>query len=229
MTSQVVGTAYVRLRLLTDSISKDIEKSVKKSDLQDIDIKVGADTAKAALELDKLGVKSDELGRKSPTITPKVNSKDAQKQTSLLKDALILLGPAVGPLGGAATAAFAGVAAGAGVAVLAVLGVKKQMQQGTDAGTQFRGGIQLLQKDLGTLEATAAKAVLPGFKQTVTELDTLMPSVNQSVNILGKELGDISAHVVVGLVGGLKTFEPLLLHVGQAARCELRQDDADPR
>jgi hypothetical protein len=217
MASQVVGTAYVRLRLLTDSIGKDIEKSVKKSDLQDIDIKVGADTAKAALELDKLGVKSDELGRKSPTITPKVNSKDAQKQTSLLKDALILLGPAVGPLGGAATAAFAGVAAGAGVAVLAVLGVKKQMQQGTEAGNQFRGGIQLLQKDLGTLEATAAKAVLPGFKQTVTELDTLMPSVNQSVNILGKELGDISAHVVVGLVGGLKTFEPLLLHVGQAA------------
>jgi hypothetical protein len=217
MASNVVGTAYVRLRLLTDSIGKDIEKSVKKSDLQDLDIHVNADTGKAGLELDKLGAKSDELGRKSPTITPKVNSKDAQKQASLLKDALILLGPAVGPLGGAATAAFAGVAAGAGVAVLAVLGVKKQMQQGTDAGTQFRGGIQLLQKDLGALEATAAKAVLPGFKQTVTELNTLMPSVNQSVNILGKELGDISAHVVVGLVGGLKTFEPLLLHVGQAA------------
>lgn len=215
--SAVVGTAYVRLRLLTDSIGKDIEKSVKKSDLQNIDIKVDADTGKASLELDKLGVKSDELGRKKPTITPKVNSKDAQKQTNLLKDALILLGPAVGPLGGAATAAFAGVAAGAGVAVLAVLGVKKQMEQGTAVGDQFRGGIQLLQKDLGTLEATAAKAVLPGFKQTVTELNTLMPSVNRSVNILGKELGDISAHVVVGLVGGLKTFEPLLLHVGQAA------------
>jgi len=202
---------------LTDTIGKDIKSAVEKSDLQNIDIKVDADTIESDAKLKKTGEDADKLGRKSPTITPKVNSKDAQKQTNLLKDALILLGPAVGPLAGAATAALGGLAAGAGVALLAVQGVKKEMKAGTDVGNQFRGGIQLLTKDLGTLETTAAKAVLPGFKQTVSELNTLMPSVNQSVNILGKELGDISAHVVVGLVGGLKTFEPLLLHVGQAA------------
>jgi len=213
----VVGTAYVRLRLLTDTIGKDIKSAVEKSDLQNIDIKVDADTLEADAKLKATGEEADGLGRKSPTITPKVDTRDAQKQTNLLKDALILLGPAIGPLGGAATAALGGLAAGAGVALLAVQGVKKEMKTGTDVGNQFRGGIQLLTKDLGTLETTAAKAVLPGFKQTVTELNTLMPSVNQSVNILGKELGDISAHVVVGLVGGLKTFEPLLLHVGQAA------------
>lgn len=215
--SAVVGTAYVRLRLLTDSIGKDIKSAVGKSDFQDIDVKVNADTLEADAELKATGEEADKLGRKSPTITPKVNSKDAQKQTNLLKDALILLGPAVGPLAGAATAAMGGLAAGAGVALLAVQGVKKEMKAGTDVGNQFRGGIQSLTKNLNTLETTAAKAVLPGFSQTVSELNTLMPSVNRSVGILGKELGDISAHVVVGLVGGLKTFEPLLLHVGQAA------------
>jgi len=43
----VVGTAYVRLRLLTDTIGKDIEKSVKSGDFQDVNIKVNADTLKA--------------------------------------------------------------------------------------------------------------------------------------------------------------------------------------
>lgn len=215
--ASVVGTAYVRLRLLTDTIGKDIEKSVSKGDFQDINIKVDADTALADTELEVTKRKADELDGKEPKITPKVDTRDAQKQTNLLKDAIILLGPALGPLGGAATAAMGGAAAAAGVALLAFQGVKAEMKSGTDVGNQFRGGIQLLQKDLGVLETTAAKAVLPGFKQAVAELNTALPGVNRSVAILGKELGDIASHTVVGLVAGLQTFEPLLLHVGQAA------------
>jgi hypothetical protein len=217
MASQVVGTAYVRLRLLTDSIGKDIEKSVKSSDLQDIDIKVNADTLKADAELKETGEEADRLGRKSPTITPKVDTKQAKKETSLLKDALVLLGPTIGPLGGAATAAFGAVAAGAGVAVVAVLGVKKQMKDATTTGVQFTSGIQKLKGDLSVLEATASRGVLPGFQTTVTALNSSLPGVNQSVGLLSRTLGDMAGHVVVGLVAGLQTFEPLLGHIALEA------------
>jgi hypothetical protein len=213
MASQVVGTAYVRLRLLTDSIGKDIEKSVKSSDLQDIDIKVNADTLKADAELKETGEEADRLGRKSPTITPKVDTKQAKKETSLLRDAIVLLGPTVGPLGAVAAGAFGLFAASAGVAVLAVKGVQKEMKTGTAVGVQFSAGIQTLKSDLSTLEATAARGVLPGFQSTITSLNSAMPGVNHSVRDLSAILGDISSRVVVGLVSGLQTFEPLLRHI----------------
>lgn len=217
MSSQVVGTAYVRLRLLTDSIGKDIEKSVKKSDLQNIDIKVDADTLEADAKLKETGAEADGLGRKSPTITPKVDTKQAKKDTSLLRDAIVLLGPAVGPLGAAAAGAFGLLAAGAGVAVLAVKGVQKEMKTGTLVGVQFSAGIQTLKSDLSTLEATAARGVLPGFQSTVTSLNSAMPGVNHSVRDLSAILGDLGSRVVVGLVAGLQTFEPLLRHIAIAA------------
>lgn len=213
MATSVVGTAYVRLRLLTDSIGKDIESAVKKQDFQDLDIHVNADTEKANAELAKTGVEADKLGAKSPTITPKVDTKDAKKDTNLLRDALVLLGPSIGPLAGTAAAAFGAVAAGAGVAVLAVKGVQAQMKTATATGVQFTSGIQTLKGDLSTLEATAARGVLPGFNTTVASLNSALPGVNRSVGVLSSTLGDLSGHVVVGLVAGLRTFEPLLEHV----------------
>lgn len=207
----------MRLRLLTDSIGKDIEKSVKKSGLQNIDVKVDADTLSADAKLALTKKEADELDAKNPKVTPRVDTKDAQKQTHLLRDALILLGPTVGPLTGAAAAAFGGVAAGAGVAVLAVLGVKKEMKAATVTGVAFSGGLATLKGDLAALEATAAKGVLPGFQQTVSALHTSLPGVNDTVNVLSHTLGDLSGRVVVGLVGGLKTFEPLLIHVASLA------------
>lgn len=217
MASSVVGTAYVRLRLLTDSIGKDIESAVKKQDFQDLDIHVGADTAEADDKLRATGVEADKLGAKSPTIKPKVDTKDAKKETSLLKDALVLLGPTIGPLAATAAAAFGALAASAGVAVVAVLGVKKEMKDASTVGVQFTAGIQTLKGDLSTLEATAARGVLPGFQQTVSSLNSALPGVNQSVGVLSRTLGDMAGHVVVGLVAGLQTFEPLLNHVATDA------------
>lgn len=215
--SQVVGTAFVRLRLLTDTIGKDIKQSIEKSDLQDINIKVKADTAEAMTKLGLLDKEAQGLDGKEPKINPKVDTKDSQKQIGLLSTAIGLLGPTIGPLAGAATAAFGGLAAGAGVALLALQGVKSEMKKATDTGVAFQSGLQTLKGDLSTLETTAAKAVLPGFQETVASLNGVLPQVNRSVSILGRELGDIGSHVVVGLVAGLQTFEPLLLHVGQAA------------
>src|SRR6516225_2680130 len=97
MATNVVGTAYVRLRLLTDSIGKDIASSVEKSDLQNIDVRVKADTAEADAKLAATGAEADDLGRKSPTIKPKVDSKEAEKNLGLLGTAIATLAPPPGP------------------------------------------------------------------------------------------------------------------------------------
>ena len=202
---------------MTDTIGKDIKSAVEKSDLQNVDIKVDADTLKADAELEATKAKADELDGKSPKITPRVDTKQAKKETSLLWDALVLLGPTVGPLGAVAAGAFGALAASAGVAVLAVKGVQKEMKAGTTVGVQFSTGIQTLKADLSTLEATAARGVLPGFQSTVASLNSAMPGVNHSVSNLSSILGDLGSRVVVGVVSGLQTFEPLLRHVAIAA------------
>ena len=223
MPPQVVGTAYVRLRLLTDTVGKDIERSIKNSDLQNIDIKVDADTLAADAELEETKRQAEDLDGRKPKITPKVDSKDAKKQSSLLLDALLLLGPAIGPLAGAAAAGFGAVVAGAGVAVLAVKGVEKEIEDGTTAGVQFSSGVQTMKRDLSVLQSTAARGVLPGFTTTVSALNTALPGVNRSVGILSQALGDLAGHTVVGLVAGLTTFEPLLTHITQEADAAARQ------
>ena len=213
MATNVVGTAYVRLRLLTDSIGKDIASSVEKSDLQNIDVKVKADTAEADAKLAATGAEADDLGRKSPTIKPKVDSKEAEKNLGLLGTAIATLAPTLGPLTLAATAAFAGVAAGAGVALLAVHGVKEEMKNGTAVGEVYSTGLQQLETDFNKLGSTAAKGLLGGFQVAVTEINAIMPNLVKTVGNLSVVMGDLGSRVVVGLVDGLITFEPVMQHV----------------
>jgi SLT domain-containing protein len=214
----VVGTAYVRLRLLTDQVGKDIAKAVEKNgQLQNIDIKVDADTAKADAKLAATGAEADKLAAKSPTIRPRVDSKNAERNLGLLSTAIAGLAPTIGPLAAAATAGFAGVAAGAGVALLAVHGVKEEMAAGTKVGQVYSEGLQTLKTDLDKLSATAAKGVLGGFQVAVTEITAIMPNLNQTVGRLSVVMGDLASRVVVGLVDGLITFEPLLMHVAVLA------------
>lgn len=207
----------MRLRLLTDSIGKDIEKSIKKSDLQDVNISVDADTLAAEAGLEATKIKADELDGKNVNIKTKVDTKDAKKDIHALTTAIALIGPTIGPVGAAAAGAFGALAAGAGVAILAVKGVQKEIKAGMTVGVQFSTGMQTLKGDLSKLEATAARGVLPGFQATVTALNSSLPGVNHSVGNLSQILGDIGAHVITGLVSGLQTFEPLLTHIGIAA------------
>lgn len=217
MANNVVGTAYVRLRLLTDSIGKDIEKSIQKGDLQNVDIKVKADTAEADAKLAATAAEADALGSKDPVIKPKVDSKNAEHSLGLLSTAIVGLIPTIGPLAAAATAGFAGIAAGAGVAVLAIHGIKNEMKDGTALGEVYAAGITTLKTDFDKLGATAAKGLLGGFATTIHDIQAAMPGVNESVARLSVLFGDLAGHVVVGLIAGLKTFEPLLQHVAALA------------
>lgn len=197
MPNNVVGTAYVRLRLLTDSIGKDIAKAVQKGDLQDLDIKVKADTAEAEDSLDNVSKKA----------------KEAEKSFHPLLDSALLFGPALEPIIAGAAAAGAGFVAMAGVGILAFKGIQAEMKAGTQTGHQYQQGIASLQLDLSKLEATAARGTLKGFQQSVSDINRDMPMLNTQVGILSRSVGDTLAHAVGGVTAGLGNFGPLLQHV----------------
>lgn len=128
----------------------------------------------------------------------------------------LLLGPALIPVTGAAIALAAGLTGLGGAGVLAFQGIKKEMAAGTPIGEKYEAGISVLKRDLTTLEATAAKGVLTGFNKAVVQANALMPDLNRQVGALSRVLGDVGANALKGLIGGFKTFEPVIQHVSLA-------------
>jgi len=128
----------------------------------------------------------------------------------------LILGPALIPLTGAAIALAAGLAGLGAAGILAFGGIKKEMAAGTPIGNQYTAGISVLKRDLATLEATAAKGVLTGFNRAVVQANALMPDLNRQVGSLSRVLGDVGANALTGLIGGFKTFEPLIQHTALA-------------
>jgi hypothetical protein len=128
----------------------------------------------------------------------------------------LILGPALIPVTGAAIALAAGLAGMGAAGILAFQGIKKEMAAGTPIGNQYTAGISVLKRDLATLEATAAKGVLTGFNRAVVQANALMPDLNRQVGSLSRVLGDVGANALTGLIGGFKTFEPLIQHTALA-------------
>jgi len=109
-------------------------------------------------------------------------------------------------------AADAGAFAGMGAAgVLAVAGIKSEMQSGSAVGHMYTSLIQSVTDDLGTLEATAAKGVLTGFEASVQAVNNAMPALNQEVGLFSAGLGRVAAMSVDGLVTGIQVLNPLFL------------------
>lgn len=155
------------------------------------EVQVRADTSRARAELASL-------------------NRDVSGRNGLL-GTLLALSPALVPLAGAA--AFGGAALGSmGVqGVLAVLGIKKEIEDATAEGLKFSAGVNVIKSDLHDLEATAARGALSPFQQAVARLHADMPALNADLRDSSKVLGDIAGHVLGGLVGGERTFtEPLL-------------------
>jgi hypothetical protein len=133
---------------------------------------------------------------------------------SLLITAIAALGPALVPVGAAAVTAGAGLA-GLGVAgVLAIAGIRREMQAGTPTGRAYSSMLGELGGDLHDLEATAAHGVLSGFQAGVVALRPLMPTLNADTAQLSGQLGGIASHVMPGLVSLFTTFNPLLTQLG---------------
>lgn len=150
--------------------------------------------------------------REAEAVTQSNASKGlAINRTGLLAAGIAALIPLLAPVAGYA-AGVGGALLGMGAAgVLAILGIKNEMNAGTATGASYSAGIQLIQKDLNQLEATAARGLLSGFERSISAVDAEMPSLNRNIGVLSGQLGTAGEFVTRGLVTGLRVLNPLFV------------------
>lgn len=122
--------------------------------------------------------------------------------------------PLMSQLAGA-TVGLAGGMAGLGAAgVLAILGIKNEMAQGTAAGNEYAAGIQMLIGDLHQLESTASNGVLDGFERSLSTINADMPALNSEIRLFSGELGTAGGILTTGIITALRIMNPLFLQAG---------------
>lgn len=132
----------------------------------------------------------------------------------LIIGAVAALVPMLGPLAGYATG-VAGALAGMGAAgVLAILGIKNAMADGTVMGQTYAAGLQVLKGDLSQLEQTAASGILTGFQQAIDTIDNSMPDLNREIGLFSTQLGVTGNLVLNGVVTAFRILNPLFLAAG---------------
>lgn len=192
----------------------------------DPNINVNADTAEANAQLAATQAQADHLDGDDVSVDVHANTAQAQagmasaeRGMSKLIQAAILLGPALVPVGGAVAGlglAFGGMGA---AGVLAVVGVKNALKNGSEAGVEFQNGIDTLMGDLDLLAATAAGGILDGFSGAVSDLQGQMPELQNDVGALSTILGGTMRAGADGITNAFIALAPLMSDVaGYALR-----------
>ncbi|SOD72718.1 hypothetical protein SAMN05892883_2068 [Jatrophihabitans sp. GAS493] len=178
-----------------------------------IDIHVDVAAALAALK----AVQVEEKKVADANVKVKSTAKDASGSDGLgaIVQAALLIGPAIGPIAGAAVGAAGALGFMGITGILALKGIQNQLNESTVAGADYREGVTELNTMLQQLEATAAGGVLGGFNSAVAQARDLFPDLNGEVAYFGVKLGDIVSHVLPGLIDGLHTLEPLFQFVAE--------------
>ena len=127
----------------------------------------------------------------------------------------ILIGLAPALLG--PTAAIAAAAVGLGVGfgvmgvsgVLAIKGIKDQMEDGTVVGARYAGGLSQLKGNLDALANTSAVHMLQGFDQSLNAIENKMPFLNTLVGNMSGLLGQMGGTALNGVLSGLQQMNTL--------------------
>ena len=141
-------------------------------------------------------------------------SKDSTKQISALTTAIAAVAPAAVPIAAVAGAAFVGLSASAGVALLAVKGIQAEMKAGTPLGKQYKAAFAPVIDEYKQLQRIAAAGVFTGLNRGIQETRSLFPAINRDTAVLSSQLGTIAGNVGSGLVSMFHQFEPILVTVG---------------
>lgn len=118
----------------------------------------------------------------------------------------------------AAAAPIAAGAVGLGVAfgvmgvsgLLAIKGIKDAMEVGDGVGNQYAAGIGVLKRNLDTLSAVSANAMLDSFNRSVGDINNKMPFLNQLVSQGSSLLGQMGGTALSGVLNGLEKMNPLI-------------------
>ncbi|WP_434315834.1 hypothetical protein [Leifsonia sp. P73] len=123
--------------------------------------------------------------------------------------------PLLGSMTGAAFALGGGLTMMGGAGVLAVLGIKNEMSQATDAGVQFSAGIAAVKDEVTALEETAANSMLPAFGKSLSDIEQQMPNLNTEVSQFSRLLGTGVETTLEGVLNLLRLGNPLFVEAGQ--------------
>jgi hypothetical protein len=112
------------------------------------------------------------------------------------------------------SAAFAGLGGVLGGGLLAFIGIKREMKQGSELGQAYSKAFQPVISEFTALTQLAATETLTGINKAVQESRRYFPALASAVAALSKDFGDIVGNVGPGLVALLVKLAPLAESVG---------------
>jgi hypothetical protein len=176
-----------------------------------VSVKVHADTSEAEAKVDEFRAR---VKTEDTSVHVKADTKDAQFQMHLLRDAIIGLGPAAVPISAVAGGALLGLLPVAATVTLAIQGISKQMKSSALQGTEFAANVAALKTEIGGLQQVAAQGILGGLNDAIGKSAPLFKTVNQDVAQMSTQLGSIVSGVAPALVNILTDLNPLFQTFG---------------
>lgn len=180
--------------------------------------RVAAQTGKAAeaKRSDTAAMQANTAATEADTAAKNSNASAAERQTQShhgLRNALLLIAPALVPIAGAAAGAGTALIGMAASGVLAFGGVKAAMDLGSLTGQQYKTDLRSIGDDMHRLSGTGAVAYLDGMNRVTRELHGSMPMLNGDVSMFSRGLGTISGNALQGVLGLLRQMTPVLVSV----------------
>jgi hypothetical protein len=132
----------------------------------------------------------------------------------------------IGPAAGVAAAGLVGMAAAAGVAILAYKGFQDQIAKGSASGLAIKSQIDGISTAFHTLANAAASGASGGVLSSLQQVKSFLPTLQPLVANLAHQLGLALSTGTGGLIQGLKVMSPLMDDMGGYAQT-LAQKFAD--
>jgi len=203
-----VGGIVGHLRLDADQFHREMERAIAEADHlngKNVDVKVKADTGRARTELAATSAAADKVGQ---------SGERGGRGMGALATAILTLGPATVPLAAATVGLAAGFGAMGTAGVLAIVGIRHEMQTGTATGLAFASALDEAKGDLNALSTVAAKGVLRPFQDTVANLSRMMPDLTRMIGDFSGVTGRVAGNLTSGLLTAFIALEPLMRDVG---------------
>jgi hypothetical protein len=177
----------------------------------DIDIDVNAEEAVARLRT--VGEEAERTGKRIEKA-----GIDGKNGLNPLAAAIGILGPTIAPLGGA----VAGLAAGLGVmgaaGVLAILGIKREMEEGTTLGEQYTEVIGDAKGVLDGITHSGAEAFFGSVTQIVATLKDHTGELTPLLAETATYLGQTANNLLDGALSGIEALRPVIREVSAYVR-----------
>jgi hypothetical protein len=176
-----------------------------------VDVRVNADTARARAEIAALRSQLNNMSTESSRTAE--TSQRASANVSVLRDAIIGLGPALVPIAGVASGAILGLVPATAAAILGIKGISDASKQGLLA-PKYVADLKQMQTEFTTLKQTAAGGLLPGLDRALSSSAPLFKAVNGEVAVMSTQLGNIVAGAAPGLLRIFTQLTPLFTTFG---------------